>query len=130
MKKSAVLITLLIFIASVFIINFYGLKIKIYNPTFYVSNVTCINEDAQLKDDGSYSIVVPYTKNLVYPIYYKVFPENADNRTIKFLYDTSSTVATVDAFGKVIFNKAGVIIVYLKTIDGSEIIKKIKIIAY
>lgn len=130
MKKTSVIIIFIIYIGAIVAINFYGLSIKMYAPTIFVNQINCINDEAQLAEDNSYNIVIPYSSNLVYQLLYKVEPINADNKDVEFIYDEENVVARVDRFGKVIFNASGVLVVYIKSTDGSDIVRKIKIIAY
>ena len=43
MKKSTLILILIVFIASIPIINFFGLNAKVYNEIVNVSAVECIN---------------------------------------------------------------------------------------
>ncbi|MDD3397224.1 MAG: Ig-like domain-containing protein [Clostridia bacterium] len=133
MKKSIVIIIGIIYVASICLIGFFGMKIKAYNETIYVTNVECLNKDMRdgtdSQDNPYKYVILTYKLNLAYQIEWKVYPENASNRNIEFSYDTSTTVANVNYFGAVTFNKKGTITIQIKSTDGGNRGTTIKIIA-
>ena len=44
MKKSVILLIFVIYVASIVVIGFFGVKIASYNPTIYVSSIEILNE--------------------------------------------------------------------------------------
>lgn len=133
MKKSVIVMIMVIYVASIVFIGFFGMKISAYDEIIYVNKVECINEEAKLKPDGSKTIILELDKHdsekNIYQILWKVLPMDASKRNIKFVYDEDSYVARVDKFGRVYFKNAGVITVYLKSTDGTNIVEIIKFIA-
>jgi len=45
MKKSTLILILVIYIASIAIINFFGMSVKVYDEEIDVTSITCTNED-------------------------------------------------------------------------------------
>ena len=44
MKKSTLILIMIIYVASIVVINFFGLNVKVYNEVINVTSVECINE--------------------------------------------------------------------------------------
>lgn len=134
MKKSVIIIIGVIYIASIVLIGFLGMKITSYDEIFYVNKIECINENAVEKEDGSKSIEFIYDENLppeenVVQIFWKVYPEDATNRRVEFMYDKESKVGYVDNNGRVWLKRVGTLTVQIKSTDGSNIIQIVKIIS-
>ena len=47
MKKSTLIIILVIYVASIAAINFFGLSVRVYNEIINVTSVECINKDEE-----------------------------------------------------------------------------------
>lgn len=133
MKKSVIVMIMIIYVASIVFIGFFGMKITAYDEIVYVNEIECINEDAKLKPDGTKTVIFHFDEHdadkNVYQILWKVLPMDATKRNVKFVYDEESYVARVDNFGRVFFKDYGTITVYLKSTDGSNIVETIKFIA-
>lgn len=146
MKKSVILTIIIIYIASIVIVGFIGMKLKVYNQIQYVENITCSSEnfisfdsenlsagDKALKEDGYIGkISTQYVEGLKIQIKCAPVPLNATNA--KLTYDASSSdVYTLtidkDGFGVIEFKKAGTADIIVKSTDtkGKEI--KIRVIA-
>lgn len=121
MKKTIVVIILAIFIASIAIVNFFGLNIRIFDGIIYVSNIQCdtitfvgennkeIYASYYAGKNGDIPVFEfnfipadpdnPYTlENIdsnpnVVMINYEVFDHLADVKDVDFEYDDSAGVA-------------------------------------
>ena len=114
MKKTIVALILVVYIASIAIVNFFGLEIKIFDGTTYVSGIQCDqiilrSEGERLLTPAGYDGDTPififefipsadgseYTdspESLLHnpnavELDYVVLPYDADNTTVKFEYD-------------------------------------------
>lgn len=128
MKKSTIILLILIYVASIVFVGFFGMKMMTYNETIYVDKVECINED--MKDSSDYKyVVLNYVDGLVYQLLWKVEPETATTKAVEFVYDTESTIASVNHFGAVSFQSKGTITIQIRSTDGTNKNIKVKIIA-
>ena len=133
MKKSVLLLIGIIYIMSIAVVSFFGLKVQIVGETVYINKIECINENVTTLNGEKY-IIVDYYEDpdnpLTVQLEWRIFPDNATKKLVNFVYDEDSTVATVNKLGTVIFNKKGVITVYITAADGaSSIMETVKIIA-
>ena len=133
MKKSVIILIGVIYIMAVVVVSFFGLKIETFNETRYVESIVITNEDVKYAADGSKYVVINYLSGedelTTYQLEWHVYPDDATRKTVDFLYDKTKTMATVNEFGTVIFNKKGSITVYITSTDGSSKIDSITIFA-
>ena len=112
MKKSVIIAILIIYLGSIVVVNFFGLKIKNFDGTKYVEEITCSvvhrgSDGAEVKTKvdpsspetpwrifdfipGSYSPDDLESNPNVIQLDYHVYPENADNRKVKLVYDEAA----------------------------------------
>ena len=120
MKKTIVLIILAVYIASIAVVNFFGLQVRIFDGVTYVKSIQCDtvtfhgDNSKEIKPiyKGDMPIFVfdfippsdpskPYTADReslnenpnVIQINYEIMPHNADETGVKFEYDENSGVA-------------------------------------
>ena len=119
MKKSVLIVIGLVYIASILIIGFFGMRQVVYSNIIYVREIECINEEA--RDMGDYKmIIVDYIEgNTGVQLSYRVTPDDATNKDVRFIYDENQTVATVTDLGTVVFNSPGLIVVRIASTDGT-----------
>ena len=142
MRRTVVFLIFVVYIASILIVNFFGLNITIFKPSVYVSKIECyclinrmedekVYDDAYLKNEIKY-FTVPFIDNgseynmdnlntnpNTYEIKVRVLPENANNKSYGFIYDESSIE------GRVVVDEERGFVIFLKKNSGI----KIKIIA-
>ena len=94
MKKSTLILILVVYVASIVIINFFGMSVKVYDEEVAVSSVTCTNED---DPDNGVSITEGSsgTKTIVVDFVAPAFDIDENNEPIK------------DDEGNVIFKDGG-----------------------
>ena len=126
MKKSVIILIGVIYVASIALVTFFGLKHNTFFNDVAVSNITIVNEGIKYTRDGQKYIVIPIGDN-TFQIEYTVSPDDAVNKNVTFIYDEQSTIATVDENGLVTFNKNGSITVYVTASDGNGASDKIEI---
>lgn len=132
MKKSTIIIIILIYLASIVIINFFGMAIFSYDEVIYATKVECINQDMQPNSEGIKQVILNYSDGLTYRIEHKVYPENVSTKEITYIYDTNNKYLTINENGFASFNKPSRKIssfdIRLKTIDGTNLETTIRII--
>ena len=150
MKKITLIFICVVFVASIFIVNFFGLPVKDYSKTIFVQEINIENvqvgPNATLKKsyekNGTYYIEVEFktnydsedeTKNFV-----MITPrvtDDATDKTLKYVYDTEDTKAffvenspiPVVCFREIKRNNT-VFSFSLEANDGNRVSQKIKII--
>ena len=131
MKKSTIVIILLVYLASIVVINFFGMAILAYNVKVYATKIECVNPDMRINSEGMKQAVIKYSEGLTYRIEHKTYPENATVKNITYIYDTEDPFMTIDKDGffhilKPIHDWTSFEIT-LKTIDGTNLTTKILI---
>ena len=122
MKKTLVIIILVVYVASIAVVNFFGLEIKVFDGITYVSDIQCNSITVQnqnpvtvesRQDLGGKKLFVfdfipapadaPYTTedesivsnpNAV-QINYEIFPHLADETGVQFEYDKAAMEGVV-----------------------------------
>ena len=148
MKKSVVIIILLIYCVSIVVVNFFGLKMHVYNEFVSVDSIICINEDDDNVDvnmDNEKTILKTkftkaYDKNIqsgtMIQIYWRVLPDNATIKNVKFVYDEKNTrvefykTENGEYTGLVLFYNKSMIDVKIMSTDGRRIYKELTLWAY
>ena len=141
MKKSVIILIAVIYVASIALVSFFGLKFKTYDEKVYVEKIEITNTDGiKYKDDGSKYVVIRPDANgeLKYKIEYVVTPDNATEAIPSFRSDPSITYVSIDEeTGVVTFDKSkmpsrgvGAVEITLVPKDGSDTSDKIEIRAF
>ena len=126
MKKSVVILIGLIYVASILVVTFFGLKHNTFFDDIVVENVEIINEGIRYTRDGQKYIVISPGET-TFQIEYKVTPEDAVNKIVSFVIDSQNSIATVDENGLVTFSDIGSVIVYVVADDTSGAKDKIEV---
>ncbi len=132
MKKSVVMMIGIIYVLSVALVSFFGLQYKIYNEKVYVERIEILNSDIKIDGDGGKYVTIRPNENgdRIYQLEWRVYPDNATNKAIDFIYDTQNTNVTVDeATGVITFQKKGAIQIQIMATDGSGVSETIEIAA-
>ena len=111
MKKTVIIAIFIIYLGSIVAVNFFGLKVKNFEGTKYVEEITCSvvhrgveGAEVKTREDslsattwqifdfipGSYSPDDLESNPNVIQLDYHVYPENADNRKVKLVYDEAA----------------------------------------
>lgn len=126
MKKSVIILIALIYIASIALVSFFGLKFKVFDEIVYVSSIELLNTDLKeanetQKTEYDYYVVIrpnAETGERRYQIQYRVHPDNATNQEVDFVYDQSIEGVSVSEDGIVSFENPGSVIVSVVAKDG------------
>lgn len=149
MNKSTIIFIAIIYIASIAIINIFGMEMAIYNKDIAVSSILCINETDErirvIENEGKSKVLYveftePYDKDTAQGTYiqiqYRVLPDDASNKKITFVYDTTDSRFEFDKHnngeynGLVYFYKPAFIDVKIMSTDGRKVQTTIKLLAY
>ena len=154
MKKSMIIAILIVYIASIVVVNFFGLEIKNFDGNIYVKDIQCnvviqreTNAEVTVNSNVTNDDRVWYMFSFVQGNYdannleenpnvafidYRVYPDNAGNKRVKFIYDKKAAQGLCvfnEDIGTIYFLKKGGITVTLEAADGSKIKEKIFIVA-
>lgn len=142
MKKSVIVLIAIIYVASIFVVGFFGMQIKAFDTIIYITDIECSNENIITKPDKTKEIKFDYDSSkddmensLI--ITYDVYPKDSTLKgsdAVKLVYDTEHKLIAkelwiVDGLA-ITFKSKGVLTFYLKSLDGSNVVETINIIAY
>ena len=104
MKKSVVILIALIYVASIALVGFLGLKAKSYNDVIYIESIQILNDYKINKAGDKYITFKPAnSENKSLQLECRVTPDNASDKKIVYSLLSSASVATVDENGLVRF---------------------------
>lgn len=158
MKKTIIIIILAVYIASIAVVNFFGLEIKMFDSITYVTGIQC-DSVTFLGDNGKeikpqiYPNLTLFTFDFIPPpegteyttdpeslasnpniiqINYEVMPHLADDSSVEFIYDKEvGTAVYHELSGSFIFLKSDVLFdVIIRATDGSNVQTKITIFSH
>ena len=130
MKKSVVIIIVLIYLASIALVSFFGLQFKVFEEVIPVDYIEITNEGQKYSEtQGDYIVISPNEKGeRRIKIDYHVYPEDASNAEVDFAYEQVD-YASIDEYGVVTFTRPGVLKVRVIAKDGSNAEDTILIVA-
>lgn len=142
MKKSVIILIGIIYIASIFVVGFFGMQIKAFDTIIYITDIECTNEEVVTKIDGTKEIKFDYDaskddmENSII-LTYEVYPSNSTLKgrdAVRLFCDESHKLIrnemwVVDGL-TITFKSKGALTFHLKSLDGSNVIETINIIAY
>ncbi len=131
MKKSTILILLIVFLGSVLVVGIFGLRSVPYEKIVYVKEirptsvtVTTISENAQSleiqKNDDGYYIMLPYEENLELLINYELTPADSTNKNVKvsIVLPSTNPPAVITERNSILFTRKGTIHLQYTTQDS------------
>lgn len=152
MKKSTLILILIIYIASIPIINLFGMNVKLYNEKVNVAGIECLNKtdekcEVTENDNGKKILKVKFTekadtsdpnelKGTMLQLEWRVAPDNATQKDVQFEYD--KTNERVEFYKDKNGNETGLIFFYAKTMvdvkikstDGTKVYTEVLVWAY
>ena len=102
MKKSGIILIALIYVASITIVGFLGLKAKSYNDPVYVEAIEILN-DYQLSSGLKFIILRQSESGRSLQIECRVTPDDATDKKIIYSLAPGETRATIDENGLLTF---------------------------
>lgn len=139
MKKSVIILIGVIYLASIFVVGFFGAKVKAFTETIYITKIECTNEG--IVDIGEYrQIKFKYNPNgnvedNTMIITYKVLPEDATMKgkeAVQMICEPKPKEGTYsqDDLTLTFYKPKQIIYVTLQSLDGSGIKENLKINVY
>ena len=109
MKKSVIILITLIYVLSIALVSFFGLKAKTFNEIVYTTGIELLDENIKQNAEGEKYIVIHKDENgeYKYQLKYRVHPDNATNSDVTYSYDTELSYVSVDEDGVVTFTRGG-----------------------
>lgn len=125
MKKSVIVLLIVIYIAAIVFVNFFGMEFLAYDKIVYAERVECINSDMVLHSSGEFKYaIVRYSPGVTYTIQHKVYPEDVTNKNVTYIYDEDNGVMSISPLGIVSFSEPTKRItdftITIRTLDGKE----------
>ncbi|MCX4285776.1 MAG: hypothetical protein OSJ68_00530 [Clostridia bacterium] len=135
MKKSTVLILLIVFLGSVLVVGIFGLRSVPYEKLVYAKEIVPtsvttmldtkklpIKEEVNDKGERYYYVVVPYEENLTLLINYRLTPADCTNKTVRvsIVYPTSNPPAAIGDKNSIVFNRKGSVHLLYSTTDSAS----------
>lgn len=124
MKKSVILIIVVLYLAAIAVVSFLGVKMKVYQEKIYVESIVCLNEEAEETPD---EIRLIAGLKQPFQLEYKVYPEKATNKKLEFQI-VNESIAIVSETGYVTPLKKGVTKLIMRATDGHGAACEIKLI--
>lgn len=145
MKKAVMILIGIIYVASIILISLFGMKAIIHKENIPVTRIECTNitegkVTVKTLENGKKQIWLKYDKTVgatnTLELKWKVYPEEATNKTITFIYDRNNPNITFlkdsdgNETGYVSFSGKVNVDVSIKSTDGSNISTQIEIKLY
>ena len=153
MKKSVMIIIGIIYVASIVVINFFGMKVFVYNKTIDVEQIVCRNKTDEEKGivvstfesyNGETGTAItikfdkPANKNLMtgtmLQLDLRVLPDNATKKELSFTSTASEEEVEffTDESGKqtgliLFYEPTSIFEVFVKSTDNSNVTLRLKI---
>ena len=108
MKKSIVILIALIYVASIALVGYIGLKPKSYNDVIYVERLEILNDyDIDNKSGEKFLVFRPTSaEEKSIRIECKVYPEKAKDTKVIYKLKKEESIATIDENGLLTFTAA------------------------
>lgn len=124
MKKSVVVLLIVIYAAAIVFVNFFGMEFLAFDEVVYAESVECINSDMVMHSTGEYKYArITYSPGVTYTIEHKVYPENVTNNKVTYIYDENSIIS-ISPLGVVTFGEPTKRItdftIIIRTMDGKD----------
>lgn len=150
MKKSTIIIIAIVYLASIALLSFFGMKVTVYSQVVNVEKVECINTNDSSKnilveyENGIKTIKIPFTSafdpvtldGTKLQLKTRALPDNATKKTIDFEKDPSDTRFEFHTYES--GEKSGLVMIYqpmyakikIWSTDGTLKYQEIAILAY
>lgn len=125
MKKSTILILIVIYLGSVLIVGIFGMKSVPFEEIVYCKEIipteviTSTGETLEIQQkDGQYYIWAEYEEGLTIWITYNLSPADCTNKDVKIsIIEPKIPPAEISERGEIVFSKPGVVRLRFKTTD-------------
>lgn len=131
MKKSTILILLIVFVVSVLVVGIFGMQSVPYEQILYVkqivpTSVTSMigsSQDLQIQtDENGYYVMLPYEEGLELLINYELKPADCTNKNVKvvIVYPVKNQPAELTERNTILFNRKGAIHLQYSATDSAS----------
>ena len=121
MKKSVVILIAIIYIASIALVSFFGLQLKIFDEIIYSTGIDLLNEDIKIDKNGNNYALAEKGEDGIwrYQLNWRVHPDNVTNDGVTFSYDNQNNTVFIDEDGVITFTQKGVVTVTILPKDAA-----------
>ena len=131
MKKSTILILLIVFVGSVLVVGIFGMQSVPYEQILYVkeivpTSVTSMTGNSKgleikINNKGYYYVVVPYEEGLELLINYDLKPADCTNKNVSvaIVYPDKDLPAELTERNTILFNRKGQIRLQYRPTDSA-----------
>lgn len=120
MKKSVVILIALIYVASIALVGYLGLKARTYNDVIYVETLEILHEYKTDSNGAKHIVFIPNDEDdKSFQLNCRVLPENASNQKVIYALENDCTEAVIDENGLLTF-----------TVDGSKQVYSVTVYLY
>ena len=121
MKKSVVILIAVIYVAAIAVVSFFGLQFKVFDEVVPVSSVEITNKGLKDNNGTPYAVITLGKDGTAqFLIEYKVSPDNATDRDVRFAYDTTNQYVSIDEKGLVTITGPTYIKISVIATDGTN----------
>ena len=121
MKKSVVILIAIIYIASIALVSFFGLQLKIFDEIIYSTGIDLLNEDIKVDKNGNNYALAEKGEDGIwrYQLQWRVYPDNVTNDGVTFSYDNQNNTVFINEDGVITFTQKGVVTVTILPKDAA-----------
>ena len=105
MKKSGIILIALIYVASIVVVGFLGLKAKSYNDVIYVDRLEVMSEYTVNKEGDKIVVFRPTGEERTVQLLARVLPEDASDQKVIYSLDPDCKIATINEDGLLSFTE-------------------------
>lgn len=131
MKKSTILILLIVFVGSVLVVGIFGMQSVPYEQILYVKEIVPTSVTSMLgssqglqiqTDENGYYVMLPYEEGLELLINYELKPADCTNKNIvvSIVYPTKNQPAELTERNTILFNRKGAIHLQYRATDSAS----------
>lgn len=144
MKKSTLIIIGIVYLASIALISFFGMKVTVYSKVINVESVECINTTDNAKnitvvvENGIKTIKIPFVESFdivsktgtFVQLFARALPDNATNKNVDYEKDPLDTRFEFGPNGLVMIYQPMYAKIKICSTDGTLKFEEIAILAY
>lgn len=129
MKKSTILMLLIVFVGSVLVVGIFGMQSVPYEQILYVKEIvptsvtsmSSSSQNLQIQTDGDgYYVMLPYEEGLQLLINYKLDPVDCTNKGVRVsIVSPDNPPAELTDRNVIVFNRKGVIKLRYSPMDSA-----------
>ncbi len=119
MRKSALLIVAVIFLASVIVMGLFGMAFTSYKENIYAESIVILDQDGNVIPENKIIYVDSGTTEYTFKV--RVYPTDTTNKNVSFSLKTNYDGASISDDGVITFTEERLTSIIVTTSDGSNI---------